>query len=173
MATASRAMPRLASIEPRRWLQAGGERQHVLQRGPPGEPAGLQRPGQLQQGQRVAAGPLDQPVDHLGGQVEAGRGEQGGRRLRVEPLEAQLGQAGGGEAAGVAVAGGEQADHALGLQAAGGEGQRLGRGPVEPLGLVDQAQHRPVLGRLGEQAQHRHRDQEAVPVLRGVLLDLD
>jgi hypothetical protein len=119
---------------------------------------------QLQQGQGVASGPLDQTVDHLGGQLETGPGEQGGRRLRPQPLEPQLGQPVGREVAPVAVAGGEHQRHPLGLQPAGGEGQRLGRGPVQPLSLVDQPQHRPVLGRLGQQAEHRHRDQE--PVLR-------
>jgi hypothetical protein len=155
-------------------LQPGGQREHVLEGRPPGELVGGQRPGQLQQGQGVAAGPLDQPLDHLGGQVEAVPGEQGRRRLRVEALEAQLGQAGGREVAGVAVAGGEQAHHPLGLQPPGGEGQRLRRRAVQPLGLVDQAQQRPLLGRLAEQAQHRHRDQEPVvgpareaPALRG------
>jgi len=154
-------------------LQPGRQRQHVVEQGPPGELAGGQRPGQLQQGQRVAAGPLDQQVDRRGRQVHPVPGQQGRRRLEVQPLQAQLGQAGGGELAGVAVAGREQAHHPLGLQPPGGEPQRLRRRPVQPLGLVDQAQHRPLLGRLRQHAEHRHRDQEAVlvPVRRGARLE--
>ncbi len=46
--------------------------------------------------------------------------------------------------------------------AAGRRTQRLRRGPVEPLRVVDQADQRPLLGRLGEQAQHGQADQEAI-----------
>jgi len=154
-------------------LQPGRQRQHVVEQGPPGELAGGQRPGQLQQGQRVAARPLDQQVDHRGRQVHAVPGQQGRRRLDVQPLQAQLGQAGGGELAGGAVADREHAHHPLGLQPPGGEPQRVSRRPVQPLGLVDQAQHRPPIGRLRQQAEHRHRDQEAVlaPMLRGAGLE--
>ena len=147
-------------------LQPGGQGQDVPQGRPPGQLAGVERPGQLQQGQGVAAGPLDQGADHGRGQVGPGRGgQQGGRRFGVEPAKAQLGQAVGRELARVAVAGREQQHHPLGLQPAGGEPERLGRGPVQPLGLVDQAEHRAGVGRLGEQAEHGHRDQEAVPAV--------
>jgi hypothetical protein len=148
-------------------FQPGGEREHVVQGRPPGQLVGLQRPWQLQQGQRVAAGPLDQPVDLRRGQLGAGPDEQGRRGLRVEPAQAQLGQAGGRELARVAVAGGEQQHHPLGLKTAGGEPQHLGRRAVQPLGLVDQAEHRPVLGRLGQQAEHGHRHEKPVPAVRG------
>jgi hypothetical protein len=66
------------------------------------------------------------------------------------------------EAARVAVAGGDEQRDRLGLEAPRGEHERLGRRAVEPLGVVDAAQHRRLLARLGEQAEHAERHQEAV-----------
>ena len=48
------------------------------------------------------------------------------------------------------------------LQAPGDEEQRVGRRFVEPLRIVDEAQQRPALGGLGEDAQHGQRDQEGL-----------
>jgi hypothetical protein len=42
------------------------------------------------------------------------------------------------------------------------ERQRLRRGPVEPLRIVDQADQRPIPGHLGQQAQDREADEEAI-----------
>ena len=50
----------------------------------------------------------------------------------------------------------------LGQEAPRDERQRLRRGPVEPLGVVDQADERLLLGHLGQQAEHRQTDEEAV-----------
>jgi hypothetical protein len=48
------------------------------------------------------------------------------------------------------------------VQAAGDEHQRVGRRPVDPLEIVDDAQQRPLLRRLGEQGERAGRGQEAV-----------
>jgi hypothetical protein len=58
---------------------------------------------------------------------------------------------------GVAVGGacGEDNGDRLREQAAGCEGERLRRGAVEPLGVVDQADQGLLLGGLGKQAEHR------------------
>jgi hypothetical protein len=49
----------------------------------------------------------------------------------------------------------------LGEQPPGDEAEHLGRGPVEPLHVVDHAEQR-ALGRdVGQQAEHGQRDQEA------------
>ena len=50
----------------------------------------------------------------------------------------------------------------LRLQAPRYEGEDLPGGAIEPLRVVDQAQQRPVFGRLGQQAEHGEADQEAV-----------
>ena len=67
----------------------------------------------------------------------------------------------------VVVAGGDQQDDPLGLEPPGREGEGVGRRLVQPLGVVDQADQRPLLGHLGEQAQRAHTDQEAVGALGG------
>ena len=69
------------------------------------------------------------------------RAEQRVRRLGVEPAEPQLLELGRLEGAHVAVAGGEQDRDALGLEPARREHQRLGAARVEPVRVVDQAQH--------------------------------
>ena len=47
-------------------------------------------------------------------------------------------------------------------QPPGDERQRLRRGLIEPLRVVDHADQRPLLGHLGQQAQHRQADEEAI-----------
>jgi hypothetical protein len=66
------------------------------------------------------------------------------------------------EAASLSLAGCEQHDDPLRLQAPGGEHERVGRGVIEPVRVVDEAEKRAALGRLGEKAQDGDRDEEAV-----------
>jgi hypothetical protein len=56
----------------------------------------------------------------------------------------------------------------LGLEPPRGEHERVGRRPVEPLQVVDDAQQRFLLLRLGEQAERTGGDQEAVADLAAV-----
>ena len=82
----------------------------------------------------------------------------------AEPADDQLRQA--GELVDVAgLAHGEHQRDPLGQQAPRHERQRLRGGPIEPLRVVDQADERLLLGHLGQQAQDRQADEEAV---RGV-----
>jgi len=57
---------------------------------------------------------------------------------------------------------GEQQRDPLGVQPPRHERQRLRRGPVQPLRIIDQARQRPARGHLRQQAQHRQADQEPV-----------
>nr|CEL13244.1 hypothetical protein [Kibdelosporangium sp. MJ126-NF4]CTQ98936.1 hypothetical protein [Kibdelosporangium sp. MJ126-NF4] len=50
---------------------------------------------------------------------------------------------------------GEDGRDRVGMEAADGEQQRVDRRLVEPLGVIEQAQQRPVAGELREQAQRR------------------
>jgi hypothetical protein len=120
------------------------------------------RPGQLDQAERVALRLGQDPVPCLTGQLRPAMLDQERRRRgRVQPTDLQLGQARSGERRVVVTCGEDDRDR-LGAQAAGREHQRLGRGPVQPLCVVDQAHQRSVLGELGQQRSHRQPDQEAV-----------
>jgi len=55
----------------------------------------------------------------------------------------------------------DQADR-FGLQPPGHERENLGRGPVEPLLVIHQAQQRPRPGRIRQQAQHGQANQEPI-----------
>jgi hypothetical protein len=59
-------------------------------------------------------------------------------------------------------AGGEQLTDALGQEAAGDERQHVCGGAVEPLGVVDHAQHRCLLRHLREEAENGQPNEEAV-----------
>ncbi len=60
------------------------------------------------------------------------------------------------------VVSGEEHDHRLAAQAAGNESQALHGGLVQPLGVVGDDQHRPLLGQLTDERQYRHADQKPV-----------
>ena len=105
----------------------------------------------------------------LGRQLDAGAlVEELARRAGVEARDVQLGQAGPVEAAHVVVAGREHDADGLGVEPAGGERQGVGRRRVEPVGIVDDAEHGRGLRSHGKEAQHRGADQEAVVTGRRV-----
>jgi hypothetical protein len=79
-----------------------------------------------------------------------------------ESGDESLGKAGAGERAHIPLAGSEQHDDAFCLEASGNERERVRRGLVEPVRIVDQAQERPVGGDLGQEAEHGERDGESV-----------
>ena len=134
---------------------------------PPASSAAAHAARQLQQGERVAAGLGDDAVaDAL---VEPARDrprQQRPRVLVVQARERQLRQA---------------VELVLGCPArarrtrspptrpaaAGRRSRAPGRGAVEPLRVVDEAEQRPLLGDRGQQAEHRQRDQEAVGRVAG------
>ena len=129
------------------------------------EPAGHLRrrepARQLQQRERVAARLGHDPVsDAL---VEPARDhgrEQGARVFVAEPPQRQLRQADQ-----LALVGrlphSEHDRHRLRQQPARDEPEYLARGGIEPLGVVDQAEQRPLLGDLCQEAERGQRNQEA------------
>jgi hypothetical protein len=129
----------------------------------PGELARRQRRRHLDQHERVPGRGLDDPL-------RDGRVERRGRPAReqlagvalAECRERQLGQVGAVEHRLVAVRDGEDERDAVGVEAAGGEEERLGRGEVEPLGVVDDDERRRLLGNRREQAERGGADREAV-----------
>ena len=135
-----------------RSLEEGGlerrpNRQGIGERRLPGELVLAQEVGELEQGERVAAGAGEQAISHFGREPDAcALREQGARRLWPESGEPQLRQAGGLEAAPLALAGREDERDPFRLEPARRKRQGLGRWLVEPLGVVDGAEQRPPLG---------------------------
>jgi hypothetical protein len=61
----------------------------------------------------------------------------------------------------------------LGIQTTGHERQRLRRSPVEPLGVIDQAQHRPVLRGIRQPVQDRQAEKKRVRRTAGAFSERD
>ena len=91
----------------------------------------------------------------------APRGDQRRRGIGSRPCSSSSGSPGASKRCSP-LARREQHHDALGVEPARDEQQRVGGGGVEPLGVVDHAQHRPLLGELGSSVRHGDRDQEAV-----------
>ena len=92
---------------------------------------------------------------------EDGRGQQRAGVRVGEPSDPQLREPGERVRLG-GLADGEHDRDPLGQQPPGDEREHQRGGPVEPLRIVDHAHERADLGRLGQQAQHRDGDQEAI-----------
>ena len=126
-----------------------------------------QAAGQLQQGERVAAGLGDDPVPHPLVEPPGTCRVQQGASISVaqttdrpfrQPLQLQR----------VArLAYGEHQGDGLSQQPPRDEREDLRRDPVEPLRVVDQADKRSLLGHRRQQAQHRQADQETIGRLAG------
>ena len=120
-----------------------GQRQVRRQRLPTGELGRRERPGQLDQSQRVPPGLPHQPVPDVVGDRHTGPvGEQRGRGGRVDAAHHQLGQFAALETADVTVAGREQQRNPFRSEPAGHEKQCGGGCLVQPMRVVDDAQHR-------------------------------
>jgi len=143
-------------------LDPAGQRRRAGHAEPAGQVRGGYRPGQLKQGQRVAAGFGDNAVaDSLVEPAGDDRGEQGPGVSIGQSFQCQLGKAGEARRR-AGVAGAEHHGDRFGVQPAGDEGQDLGGGLVQPLCIVDQAQQRLVGGYVRHQGQDGESDQEAV-----------
>ena len=92
------------------------------------------------------------------------------RILGREPREDQLGQA-SNCAIGSRTA--NTIPTCLGVKAAGDERQRLRRGPIEPLGVVDQAQHRPFGRDIRQPVQDRQPEKKRIRWLAGTVTERD
>jgi hypothetical protein len=125
---------------------------------------------QLKQGQRVAARLGEDPIPHPVIEWPAdGRREQLARASGRQLPQRQVRQPGQlvklARLARLALR--EQQRNRLRLQAPGHEREHLGRGPVKPLGIINQAQQGPFLRGVGEQAEYRQADQKAVGLRPG------
>jgi hypothetical protein len=128
------------------------------------EPAGQltrrQSPGQLQKRQRVPVRVRDDLLQDLLIQ------RSGQRRLQQRP-RVTLGQACHGQLrqprhVRARDPGREHHAHRVGRQPPRGEPQRLRRGPVQPLLVIDHADQRPLSGRLRQQPQYGQAHQEPI-----------
>jgi hypothetical protein len=127
-----------------------------------------QRRRELEQGERVAACLDDKSVADLRRERCAHLViDQRPRRRRVESTQLQFGEPAGLEASKLAFAGGKQHDDALDLEPPGDEDECVRGRVVEPVRIVDEAQDRPLLGGVGEQAQSCQRDEEAIVASSG------
>ena len=115
---------------------------------------------QLQQRQRVPPGLGDDQVgDPRVQRPGQRRGQQRPRIAVTQPCNFELWQPGQFRAR---LADREHQADRVGAQPPRREPQRLRRGPVQPLRVIDQADQRPVLGHLRQQAQHSQAHQEPV-----------
>ena len=129
---------------------------------PPASSAGDSVARQLEQRERVAARLGEDPRPHALVQRRADDRREQLARVRVrQSLESQVRQP--RQLVELERLAHREHEHdRLGLQAPGHEREHLRRRPIEPLGVVDQAQQRPFLGSLRQQAERREADQEAI-----------
>jgi hypothetical protein len=125
-----------------------------------GELGGREPPRQLQKRERVAARLGDDSIAHPFVQRAGDDGaEQPSRVAVTEPFDRELRQA---RELVLRFARGEDQGDGLREQTARDEGERLQRGAVEPLRVVDDTHERAVTRDIGQQAQHRQADEEAI-----------
>ena len=123
---------------------------------------GRPAPRQLQQRERVAVRLGHDAIAHaLVERARHHRLQQRPRIVVVQPADDELRQPVEGPLAGRLAHGEDQPDR-LRAQPARHERERLRRRRVEPLRVVDDADQRPLLRRVGQQAQDRQPDEEPV-----------
>ena len=142
-------------------LDAAGQRRRAVQAQPARQLGGGQAARQLQQRQRVAVRLGHDPVAHPLVERSRHHGLQQRPRVmvvqtadheRLEPFEMRPGRPAHGQG---------QPDR-LGAEPARDERERLRRCAVEPLRVVHDADQRPFLGHVRQQAQDRQADQEPI-----------
>ena len=116
--------------------------------------------GQLQQRKRVASRLAEHPLADTFVQWPSHHRRQQPARVGLwQALDGEIGQP---AQVGAGLSGGDQEQDRLGQQPACGEGQCPFGCPVQPVAVIDQAHQRTVLGRLGQQAQHRQANDEVI-----------
>ncbi|HEV8153738.1 MAG TPA: hypothetical protein VGP78_12430 [Solirubrobacteraceae bacterium] len=120
---------------------------------------GRQRARQLEQRERVAGAGLHEPRGDVRGHLLV---QEAPGSPRVQAGERESGQAVGHERAAFAVTRREEQHDALRLEPARCEDERVAGRAVEPMRVVGDAEDRPRVGRLREQAEHSQRDPEPV-----------
>ena len=143
-------------------LDPARERRRVRQPESAGELRRRQAARQLQQRQRVAPCLGDDPVAHAVIQRPTDhRAQQGACIAIAQTLHDELRQA-CKLPLGASRAHREDQGDGLRDQTARNEPERLRRGPIQPLRVVDHAEQRPVTGSLRQQAQRGQTDDEAI-----------
>ena len=145
-------------------LDPGGE----VQRRSAGRPtpsswAAVSSPGSSSRASGLPPVSRDEPFGDLVGRVAAQPGgQEGAGCLGVETGEDQLGQAGRLEDRRRVVARREHHHHPVRPEPSGAEQQRSRAGRVQPVCVVDDAQHEALLGSRRQQRQGGHTDQEGL-----------
>lgn len=122
----------------------------------------LERTCQFDQRERVPARSRHEPLPYVGVHRPGAAHEQVCGLVRAERRQVEHGQVVQGDAVCVRAADREHHRHRVGSEPAGDEGQCRRRRTVEPVGIVEHAQHRPLLTDLAEEAKRGQRDQEPV-----------
>ena len=144
-------------------LQTAPESQRPVQRLRTRQLGGGQLRGQLDQRQRVTRRIGHDAPAHLAVNRRTRRPRQQLlRRLFRQPADRQLRQSGQDQRLSLSLAGGEHHAHPVRIQAPGDEPEHLDRYLVQPLRVIDQAQHRARGRRVGQHRQSRQADQEPV-----------
>ena len=143
-------------------LELLGHRQRLGQRLLAGQLRLRQHRRQLDQSQRVATCSSHEAFAHREADPDGSTGEQDAGRVRVKPRQRQRRNVGGLERAHVSFTGGEDERDALGVQAPRDEPQRIRRRCVQPMRVIDEAQHGPPLRQLGEERETSREDEEAL-----------
>jgi hypothetical protein len=146
--------PDVAALDPLRYVAGARDPETAgqLRRGQP--------PGQLDQRERIPPRLRENPVAHRPVEHEPHRRAQQRTGVPVdEAVHLELRQM-PKLLAGVSRR--EHETHGLGQDPASDEPEGQGRGAIEPLRVVDDAQQRTVLAHLGHEAEHREADEEGI-----------
>jgi hypothetical protein len=145
----------------KRLLDASAHRERIEERLGAGELRRAQDQGELEKGERITAGSLDEPLASLRGERDVAAAiDQCARRVRMETADGELGQRGRIEASNLALAAGKEQGDTFGSKPPSDECECFGGGVVEPVGVIDEAQNGAALGHLRKQAQDGERDEE-------------
>ena len=152
-------------------FDAAGQISRVRKSEPAGEAGGAPASVELEQGQRMAAYLCENPAaDVLVERTRDNRRQQRPSRLLIQPAQPEFGQTRQVIRRGASCGRRTDREHQpyrLRQQAAPDESKDLGRGLVEPLRVVHDAQHQLLLRGLRHEAEHREGDQESVGAITG------
>jgi hypothetical protein len=141
-------------------LEAPVSRDGVADRLVPRALGVAERSRELDEGERVPAGRTQQPLAHVARQRAVAALDEALRIVRGERRDLDLGDAGRVERDLVTGTGREDEQDGICAHAPRGEEEGAAGGLVDPVGVVDEAEERRVLGRAGEQAEHGREGRE-------------
>ena len=148
------AAPREPGRDPHRHRDGGRAGHQIAQP--------LRLVGERDDGERVAAGRRLHPSEHVERHVRSALPDERGRVVEVEAGHLVHRQAGVDEDGRLPRPHRGQHEDRIGQQPPAGERERLGRGPVEQVRVVDDQPDGTALAAAAQQAQHRGADREPV-----------